>query len=94
MALLKRPVAPSAVQATFRIVDQSPVRSATLTVDGKVAAQQTYPGPGLYTLRSEPFAAKSESVTVTLTFDRSFHTTEDARELAAILTGIGFAPSP
>ena len=93
VALLKRPTTPAPVQATFRIVDQSPVRRATLTVDGTVVGDQTYPGPGLYTLRSDqPFAAQSESVTVTLTFDRSFHTAEDARELAAILTGIGFAP--
>ena len=93
VALLKRPPVPWPVQATFRIIDQSPVRRATLSVDGKVVAEQAYQSPGLYRIRSEePFTATGESVTVTLTFDRSFHTAEDARELAAILTGIGFAP--
>ena len=93
MALVKRPAVPLPVQATFRIVDQSPVRHASLAVDGRVVAEATYAGPGLYTVRSaSPVVASGESVTVILTFDRTFHTQEDARELAAILTGIGFAP--
>ncbi len=93
VALVRRPAAPMPVQATFRIIDQSPVRHATLAVDGRIVAEATYPGPGLYTVKSSsPVAAGAESVTVILTFDRTFHTQEDARELAAILTGIGFAP--
>ena len=92
MALLQRAATPMPVQATFRIVDQSPVRHATLSVDGRVVGEQSYPGPGLYTLRSGPVAGSGDSVTVILTFDRTFTTPQDARELAAILTGIGFAP--
>ena len=92
VALLKQPAAPMAVQATFRIVDQSPVRHATLAVDGRVVAEQSYPGPGLYTLRSGSVAGSGDSVAVILTFDRTFTTPQDARELSAILTGIGFAP--
>ena len=93
VALVKRPPNPMPAQATFRIVDQSPVRRASLAVDGRIVAEETYLGPGLYTIRSAtPVAANAESVTVILTFDRTFHTQEDARDLAAILTGIGFAP--
>ena len=93
VALLKRPPAAMPVQAVFRIIDQSPVRHAVLAVDGQVVAGETYAGPGLYTLKSaRPVAAAGESVTVILTFDRSFSTPQDARELAVILTGIGFAP--
>ena len=92
VALLKSPATPMPVQATFRIIDQSPVRHASLAVDGRVVAEQSYPGSGLQTLRSTPITARGESATVILTFDQSFSTSQDARELSAILTGIGFIP--
>ncbi len=93
VALLKRPGTAAPVEATFRIVDQSPVRHATLTLDGRIVAEQSFPGPGLYTLRSAtPVTAASDSATAILTLDQSFHTPQDARELAVILTGIGFLP--
>jgi hypothetical protein len=92
VALLKPPATPTPVQATFRIIDQSPVRHASLTIDGRVVAEETYQGSGLHTLRSVPIPARGESVTVILTFDQSFSPPQDARELSTILTGIGFIP--
>lgn len=93
VVMLKRPPKPAPVAATFRLIETSPVRQARLTVDGVVAAEGSYSGPGLVTLRSpRPVDAAGESVTVILQFDRSFHPPNDARELAVILTGIGFQP--
>jgi hypothetical protein len=91
VALLKPPAEPMPVRATFRIVEQSPVRHATLSLDGRVIAEQSFAGPGLYTLASPPVSASGDPVTVILTFDQSFSTPQDARELSAILTGIGFS---
>jgi hypothetical protein len=92
VAIAKPPASPAPVEATFHIVGQSPVRAATLTVDGRIVAEQKLPGPGRYTLKSaSPIAASGPSSTLILTFDASFHTPEDARDLAVILTGIGFA---
>jgi hypothetical protein len=93
VALLKKPPTPLPIQATFRIIDQSPVRKATISVDGKMVAEQSFAGPGLYTLRSaEPVPVAGESATAILVFDHSFSTPQDARELAVILTEIGFRP--
>lgn len=93
VAILKRPRQPAPVAATFRIVDASPARAARLLVDGVTAAEATYPGPGLFTLRTaQPVRGAAETVTVTLVFDKWFRPPNDARELAVILTGIGFLP--
>jgi hypothetical protein len=90
VALLKSPSTPTAIEATFRIIDQSPARRATLTVDGNVVAEETYRGPGLYTLKSPALPTGGKPVTAILSFDQTFSTPQDARELAVILTGIGF----
>ncbi|MCC6590843.1 MAG: hypothetical protein IT168_29400 [Bryobacterales bacterium] len=91
-ALLKAPAKPLPIAVTFRIVDQSPARLITLSANGETLATQSYPGPGLYTLQSQrPFApAGSAPVTVTVVADKTFQAPGDNRELALILTGIGF----
>ena len=89
--LLKPPAQPTPLTATFRLLDQSPARRITLSVNGVPAAEQTYTGPGLYTLRADkPVLPPSGPVTVTLSADRSFQPPGDNRELALILTAIGF----
>jgi hypothetical protein len=91
VVLLKPPPAPAPVEATFRIIDQSPVRHATLTFEGRIVADESYTGPGLYTIKSVAAAGGHASVTLILSFDRSFTPPQDARELSVILTGIGFS---
>ena len=89
--LLKPPAQPTPLTATFRLLDQTPARRITLSVNGVPAAEQTYTGPGLYTLRADkPVLPPSGPVTVTLLADRSFQPPGDNRELALILTAIGF----
>ncbi|MBM3794341.1 MAG: glycosyltransferase family 39 protein [Acidobacteria bacterium] len=92
VALLKTPAgAPKAVEATFRIIDHSPVRRATLLVDGRPVAEASLPGPGLHTLKSQsPVSVSGNSATLTLLLDSTFRVPNDDRELAVILTGIGF----
>lgn len=95
VVLVKAPAAPSRVEATFRIIDQSPARTVALLVNGQVVAQQTYTGPGLYTLASSaPVALSEGTATVTLTADRTFRAPGDNRNLALILTGLGFVSRP
>lgn len=90
--LLKRPTHTAPLTATFRLIEQSPARRITLALNGIPAAEQTYPAPGLYTLRAEnPLLPPSGPVTVTLLADRSFQPPGDNRELALILTAIGFS---
>ncbi|MBL8293161.1 MAG: glycosyltransferase family 39 protein [Bryobacterales bacterium] len=89
--LLKPPAQPTPLTATFRLLDQTPARRITLSVNGVPAAEQTYTGPGLYTIRADkPVLPPSGPVTVTLSADRSFQPPGDNRELALILTAIGF----
>lgn len=91
VALLKAPPKPQPIAATFRIVDQSPARQISISANGELLATQSYPGPGLYTIRSQlPFPARSPFVTVTLAADKTFQAPGDNRDLALILTGIGF----
>ncbi len=72
VVLLKSPAAPTTLTATFRIVDQSPARHVTLSLDGAIIAQGDYPGPGLYKLTSQtPLAPTNPTATVVLTADRS-----------------------
>lgn len=93
VALLKAPDGPPRpVEATFRIIDQSPVRRATLLVDERQVADAVFAGPGLHTLKSQsPVSVLNNSATFTLLLDSTFRVPNDDRELAVILTGIGFA---
>ena len=93
VALLKTPAgAPRPVEAEFRIIDPSPVRRATLLVDGRPVAEAVFPGPGLHKLKSTaPVSVSNNSATLTLLLDGTFRVPNDDRELAVILTGIGFA---
>lgn len=93
--LLKAPARPTPLAVTFRLLDQTPARRITLAVNGVPVAEQTYSAPGLYTLRAEkPVLPPSGTVTVTLWADRSFQPPGDNRELALIVTAIGFSPGP
>jgi 4-amino-4-deoxy-L-arabinose transferase-like glycosyltransferase len=92
VVLLKPPERPLPLTATFRIVEQSPARHIRLSMNGVLVAEATFPGPGLYTLRAEPaLPAGGKPVSVTLAADRSFRAPGDNRDLALIVTAVGFA---
>jgi hypothetical protein len=87
--LLKRPVHPAPLRAVIYIHPQSPARHVRMLVDGQLAAEETFPGPGAYTL-AIPASAGSAEVTVTLIVDKTFSAPGDQRKLGIMITGIGF----
>lgn len=93
--LLKPPPAPAPVVAVIYIPEQSPVRTVTLAVDGEQAARETVSGPGSYTVRSpRPLRVAGDSASVEILCDRGFSPEGDQRQLAVILTAVGFESAP
>jgi len=90
VVLLKSPAQPLPIEAVFTIPDAAPARHVELLLDGRVAASETYGGPGAYTLKSPPQPLAGETATVTLTVDRTFSAPGDRRELGMVVAGIGF----
>jgi hypothetical protein len=90
VVLLKSPAQPLPIEAVFTIPDRAPARHVELLLDGRVAASETYGGPGAYTLRSPPQSPAGETATVTLTVDRTFSAPGDRRELGVVVAGMGF----
>jgi hypothetical protein len=79
------------LRADFTIHPQSLARNVRLLVDGKTVAEQTYAGPGSYSL-SGALSGDSPSVTVTLAVDKTFSVPGDGRQLGILVQGIGFKP--
>jgi hypothetical protein len=87
--LVKR--ASSLLRADFIIHAQSLARTVRLLADGKTVAEQTFPGPGVYSI-SASIPGDSPGVTVTLAVDKTFSVPGDGRQLGILITGIGFKP--
>jgi hypothetical protein len=87
--LVKRGRSP--LRANFSIHPQSVARTVRLLVDGKSFAEQTFPGPGSYSLSAE-VPGDSPSISVTLAVDKTFSVPGDGRQLGILVTGIGFKP--
>jgi 4-amino-4-deoxy-L-arabinose transferase-like glycosyltransferase len=67
----------------------APARRVSIQADGRAVAEDTFPGPGAYSLAA-PFQSDAASVTVTLSVDRTFSVPPDQRQLGVIVTGLGF----
>jgi hypothetical protein len=88
---LKAPSRALALEATFYIPENAPARRVQLLANGNVVAEEAFPGPGEYTLRSSrPFEAASGFVNAALEVDRTFRVPGDVRDLGVVLKGIGF----
>ncbi len=87
--LVKRAHGP--LTAEFTIHRQSPARDIRLVVDGRLVAEQTFPGPGAYAI-TVPAPGEGPSVVVMLGIDKLFSVPGDARQLGILVTGIGFKP--
>jgi 4-amino-4-deoxy-L-arabinose transferase-like glycosyltransferase len=88
---LKAPDRPLALEATFLIPENAPARHIQLLAGGQVVAEQTFPEPGEYTLRSSsPLTASSGFVHIVLALDQTFRAPGDERDLGVVLKGIGF----
>jgi hypothetical protein len=88
--LLKPPGQPTPVTVRFYIPDSSPARQVTIALNDHPIASQTYSAPGTYSLSSAPLKPEGDSARLTITVDKSFYAPGDNRELAIILTEIGF----
>jgi len=89
--VLKNPAAPAKLRVVFYISDKAPARHVVLSLDGRVVAAQTYPGPAVYTLESaQPVAGAGQSAAVQIEVDRTFSVPGDKRELGVVLIGVGF----
>ncbi len=86
--ILKRPAAATRVAAVVFIPPQSPARTISLYVDGKLVVERTYPAPGRYTIGAP--AAGGEQSTVTLVSDKTFTVPGDQRTLGVLLLSVGF----
>lgn len=89
---LKSPAAPAPLTASFTIHPRSPARRVRLLLDGREVAAQTYAGPGTYTLTTAPVRPAGPVATVTLEADQTFTAPPDTRDLALVLSAIGFRP--
>ncbi len=89
---LKSPDAARPLSASFAIHEKSPARRVRLLLDGREVAAQTYPAPGVYTLTTPPLQPSGPVSIVTLEADRTFTAPPDTRDLALILSAIGFRP--
>ena len=87
--LLKAPAGDMPLRVALYIPPNAPARHVRLTADNRVLAEQTFPGPGAYTI-SAPVAAFGPAITVTVSIDATFSAPPDRRKLGMIITGIGF----
>lgn len=87
--VLKRPVGAASLVAEIYIPDMAPARRVTLSVDGRVVAEETFSTAGVHTISArEP--GESKDVTLTIAVDKTFSTAADRRKLGVVVTGIGF----
>jgi len=84
--IVKRASGP--LRAEFFIHEKSPARNVKLLVEGQTVAEQTFPGPGIYSLSAN--VSGTENVTVTLAVDKTFSVPGDGRQLGILVQGIGF----
>jgi hypothetical protein len=91
--LIRSPAAAMPLSVTFYIPDNAPARHITLSLDGKIVAEETVARPGLYTLSSPgPLRPAGATANIEIAVDRTFAAPPDTRELGAVLIGAGFRP--
>jgi hypothetical protein len=83
---LKAPAEPTPVHIDLFIPGASPIRTVKVLADGRELYARTYEKPGPYLIDTPPTRATS----ITLQFDKPFSVAGDSRELAVILSGIGY----
>ena len=88
--LLKTPDQPLPLTVRFLIPEASPARRVTIALDDRIIAAQTYAVPGTYSLSSQPMKPEGDTARLTVAADKSFSVPGDSRQLAIILTEVGF----
>jgi hypothetical protein len=88
--LLKSPDQPLPIKVRFTIPPVSPARRVTLLLENREILSQGFPGPGSYTLETQPQTVNTATSTLTIVVDRVFSVPGDARQLGIIVTEAGF----
>ncbi len=86
--LLKVPSQPKPLHVELFIPGASNVRGVKVLGDGHEIYAHVFDKPGTYSIDTVP----SQAGNITLQFDKTFSTPADHRELAVILTAIGYRP--
>jgi hypothetical protein len=87
--LLRTPEKLASVDVVLYIPDNAPARHVQLLVDGQLAAEDTFPGPGSYKLTA-PYQPSKPTATVTVTVDKTYSAPGDLRKLGIVIAGVGF----
>ena len=90
--LLKSPSQPLPVKASFFIPPQAVPCHVTLSLDGKLVAEQTFLQTGALTLISPPQHPVNASSTLTIATGKTFSVPGDNRQLGLVLNAAGFQP--
>ncbi len=90
--LLKTPDRPCRVEVELFLPTQSAARRVTLLLGDKIVAEETFAGPGAYTMTSAPVAPPRDSASLAIAVDKTFSVPGDQRQLGVILTAAGFKP--
>jgi hypothetical protein len=88
---LKNPTDPTPLRAEFYIPPNAPARRVTLLLDGKEVATRAFPGPGSWSLESEPVRGENDFAVAEVAVDKTFQAPSDKRDLGVVLVGVGFA---
>ena len=88
--LLKPPGQPEPATIQFTIPAASPARQVTIALNDHTVASQKYSAPGAYSLSSPPLKPDGDTATLSISVDKSFSVPGDSRQLAIILTQVGF----
>lgn len=86
--LLKPPPTPAPLQLKIFIHDTAPARRIAIRLDNQLIHEESFAGPGLYTITTKPVSGSAVSVSV----DKTFSAPGDNRTLGVMLIEAGFAP--
>ncbi|HYP15417.1 MAG TPA: hypothetical protein VEQ63_15925, partial [Bryobacteraceae bacterium] len=84
--MLKAPPEPLPLHIKLFVPDMSPARRLRVLLDNELVHEQTFPAAGTYTI----VTPRALGATVVLQFDKTFSVPPDRRDLAAIISEIGF----
>jgi len=90
VAVLKRPDRPAALRVTLTIPEAAAAGHIELYVDGERVLENTFDGPGSYTVSTGILTPRASESTVMLKLDKTVRVPPDARDLGVLLTEIGF----
>ncbi len=93
-AVLRSPENGTRFEMLFAIPESAPARRVTVAIDGVVVANETYPGPGRYSLSTPVQIAPNTTPQVVISVDQGFYAPGDQRRLGMIVQELGLTARP